>query len=463
MAAAEVAPLAKVGGLADVVGSLPPAVKKLGVDVRVVMPLYGSIDKKKYGLKKIYPDLEVPSGRNFGKINIYQAKLPKTSVLVYFIDCPKYFGGQEVYAAGDNSKRFLFFSLSLLYSLPAIGFKPDIIHCHDSHTALIPDILKTTNLEFLKGIKTLFTIHNFQYQGKTGTEILSTGNLSKDSLKTLSRDAQDGDINFMVQGVLNSDIITTVSPTYSKEIITKAYGEDLDNIIRKRKKDLYGIVNGIDIDFFDPRKDKFIFKNYSAKSLEKKQENKLALQKRLGLPQDKDKPMAALISRFAWQKGLELITKKLCQPDCQLVFLGTGDPKYERQLKSLARKFPKKVSANIMFDVKLAQQIYAGADIFLMPSRFEPCGLGQMIAMRYGTVPVARATGGLADTVDEKVGFKFKKFSEPEFRKTLDRALKIYYNKPEKWKRLQINCMKKDFSWDKSAREYLKLYKKLAQ
>lgn len=463
MLAAEVAPFAKVGGLADVAGSLPPALKKLGCDVRMMMPLYGSIDRKKYKLKKIYSDLEVPSGRLLVKVSIWEGKMPGSRVPIYFLDAPEYYKYDAVYVPGDNSERFLFFSLAALYSLPAIGFEPEVIHCHDSHVGLVPDIIKTTNLEFIKNIKTLFTIHNFNYQGKTEVDVLRTGNLNKNSLKTLTRDAQDGDINFMAQGVLNADLINTVSVKYAEEITTSMYGAGLDNVIRKRKKDLYGILNGIDVNFFDPEKDKFIKNNYSIKSLDEKKKNKLVLQKKLGLIQNEQTPVVGLVSRLVWQKGLELITDKIVKLDAQFVFLGTGQKQYEIQLKKLAKKHPHQVSAQIMFDLGLAQEIYAGSDMFLMPSRFEPCGLGQMIAMRYGTLPIARATGGLEDTVDKEVGFKFEKFSKNEFYKTLKEAVDMYHDKPLRWREMQENAMKRDFSWNKSAEEYVKLYKKLVK
>ncbi len=463
MASAEIAPFAKVGGLADVVGSLPPALKKLDCDVRLVMPLYGLVDSKKYQLKKIGSDIEIYFGNGLAKINLWQSKLPGSSVIVYFIEVPKFFGAKEVYVKKNNAERFLFFSLASLYILPTIKFKPDVIHCHDSHIALIPNLLKVSRYAYFKNIKTLFTIHNLNYQGKSEIEVLLTGNLTKDSLKSLTKDAQDGDINFMVQGVLNAGLINTVSPTYAKEITTSIYGASLDNIIKKRKNDLYGILNGIDTKFFNPSKDKFIKQKYSIKTLNKRIANKLTLQKQLGLPLDKNIALIGFISRLVWQKGLELITEEIVKNSgCQFAILGTGQLKYEKHLKKLTKKYPDKFSAQIKFDIKLAQQVYAGSDMFLMPSRFEPCGLGQMIAMRYGAVPIARATGGLDDTINTKVGFKFNDFSAEALLKTLQKALRVYYNQPEKWRNLQINGMKKDFSWDNSAKEYLKLYKKLA-
>jgi len=463
MAAAELAPFAKVGGLGDVCGSLPTALARLGVDVRLVLPLYGSIDRKKFKLKKIYCGLEVPSGRLLLKIDIWSAFLPNSKVLAYFIDAPEYFGYDCVYAPGNNSERYLFFSYALLHALPALKFRPDIIHCHDSHTALIPDIIKTSNLEYIKNIKTLFTIHNFHYQGKASPEVLHTGNLHVESLKTLSKDALDGDINFMVQGVLNADLVNTVSPTYADEITTSAYGAKLDNVIRSRRHDLSGILNGIDTDFFDPNKDKYITRNYSVKSLSKKTENKSILQKKLGWPQDSGKALVGFVSRLAWQKGIVLLNEEFSKLDCQFVFLGSGDQQNEKHLMRLAEKFPDKFSAQIKFEIGLAQEIYAGADILIMPSRYEPCGLSQMIAMRYGTIPVARATGGLKDTINRENGFLFKNVDSREFYEAMKEALDVYYNDRPRWKKMQIAGMKGDYSWDRSAKEYLKLYKKLVK
>lgn len=460
MASAEITPFAKVGGLADVVGSLPPALKKLGCDIRLIMPLYGSIDKKKYKLKKILTDQKIFSAGKITKINLWQTNLPNSHIPVYFIDAPKYFEAKNIYLKKNNAERFLFFSLASLRILPLMKFLPDIVHCHDFHTALIPDLLKTTEFSFFKKIKTLFTIHNLNFQGKSDIEILKTGNLTPESSACLTEDARDGDVNFMVQGICGADIVNTVSKSYAREITSSFYGAGLDKILRKRKNDLYGIINGIDTNFFNPETDAYIKENYTYKTLNKKAINKLDLQKQVGLPQNKNVALAGLISRLFWQKGIELITEELPKLDCQFVILGTGQEHYEKYLQKLTKKYPGKFSAQTKFDIKLAEQIYAGSDMFLMPSRFEPCGLGQMIAMRYGTIPIVRQTGGLADTVNDKLGFTFKEFSATAFRRTIKKALKIYYEQPKKWHELQINGMKKDFSWNKSAREYVKLYKK---
>jgi len=463
MAASEMLPLAKVGGLADVVGSLPMALKKLGVDIRVIIPKYGLVDKNKYKLKKMKANIEVPSGGQIKKVDLWQTTYQ--GIKVYFIDNRKYFDANYVYG-GNNAERFLFFSLAVLHVLPVIRFKPDVLHCHDFFTALITDLLKVAQQYsgYLKGIKTLYTIHNLNHQGKAITELLSTGNLTKNSLASLSRDAQDGDINFMVQGIINADAVNTVSKTYAKEIATASYGAGIEKVIQTDRKKISGIVNGIDIDYFNPATDKHIYKKYSLKKLADKIANKLKLQKELGLNVDKNIPLVGLISRLVWQKGVELISEKMARElECQFVFLGTGQKEYENHLQKLARQNPQKVSAQIKFSIELAQKIYAASDIFLMPSRFEPCGLGQMIAMRYGTVPVVRATGGLDDTVDKKVGFKFKSFTKRAMRESLEQALNVYYKKPGQWKKLQRNCMRRDFSWDKSAREYLRLYRKLVK
>jgi starch synthase len=265
----------------------------------------------------------------------------------------------------------------------------------------------------------------------------------------------------MAEGILNSGLVNTVSPTYSREILTKEYGAGLKKILIKRRQQLYGILNGLDTDFFNPETDKLISQNYSKKTLEKKLDNKLFLQKKLGWPPDKNTALAGLVTRFVWQKGVNLITEKFSKLNCQFIFLGTGERQYEQALLNLAKKYPDKFKVLVKFDEKLAHEIYAGSDIFLVPSRFEPCGLTQLIAMRYASLPIVRTTGGLKDTVNARVGFTFKKFNSAEFYKTLTRALGVYYKKPKIWRQLQANGLKQDFSWKKSAKEYLKLYRKL--
>lgn len=469
---AELAPLAKEGGLGDVAGALPKALADLGVDITIFLPFYGSIDVKKYPAKKICR-IKIPINIGRKTATVWQTKLPKINIPVYLIK-HNYFKSKLIYTderifkknkytrGMEDIKRFAFFDSACLEAARALKFKPDVIHANDWHTALITTLLKQKENGFFSQTKVLYTIHNLANQGIAEPEIVGFSKLDSD-LPIVKADLKNGDINFMVQGILNGDLISTVSKNYAKEITASFYGAGLDKIIKKRRKDLYGILNGIDTDFFNPETDKYIKQKYSIKSLDKKAENKLALQKRLGLPQNKNIALIGIVSRLVWQKGFELITEEFGKLDCQFAILGTGQPQYEKHFKELAKKYPDKFSAQITFDAELAQQIYAGADIFLMPSRFEPCGLGQMIAMRYGAIPIVRATGGLADTVNNKVGFCFKEFSRAALRRTVKKALNVYYNQPQKWRELQKNGMKKDFSWNKSAKEYLKLYKKLCR
>jgi len=475
MAAAEVAPIVKIGGLADVVGSLPADLKKMNCDVRIVIPLYGSIDRKKAGLKKIYSNIEIPSGNNDDsdyqceKVNIWEGELKPGRIKIYFIENKKYFQG-DVYGDGNN-KKFLFFSQALLYSLPIIKFQPDIIHAHDYHAAMLPLLLKITAYEYFKNTKTILTIHNLQFQGKEDVASLKIADLESHYAKSLARDAQDGKINFLEQGIVHADFLNTVSKTYAQEILTKKYGAGLEKVLQKNQKKLKGIVNGIDVDFFGPVKDKMIFKNFSLKNIKNKLDNKIALQRLVGLPQNKKTPVIGLVSRLTKQKGIDLLTEDFMRLDCQFVFLGTGQKEQEEILLNLEKKYPEKVSAKIMFDVKLAQQIYAGSDMFLMPSAFEPCGLGQLIAMRYGTVPIVRSTGGLSDTVgdysikNKKVniasqrGFAFEKLNSKDLYNVLQLAIDLYQDQPQKWQKIIKNCMTSDFSWKKSAAEYIAMYK----
>jgi len=439
IAATEVTPIAKVGGLGDVIGALPKALNTLGLDARVIIPFYGAIDRNKYKIKLIEQNIKI-GGET---INLWRTNLPDSAVPVYLIE-HGFFNGQEIYStalanAPTDTKKYLFFANAILRGLKAINFKPNIIHLNDWPTAAVAGLLKTDyrNDKFFKQVKTLYTIHNLAHQGPAGP------------------------INYMAEGILKSGLVSTVSPTYSREILTKEFGAGLEKTLAKRKNQLFGVLNAIDTDFFNPATDKFIQKNYSLKNLEKKSENKLFLQKELGWPQDKKTALVGLVTRFVWQKGIELITEKFSELNCQFVFLGTGEKKYEDALLNLARKYPNKFKVLIKFDEKLAHEIYAGSDIFLVPSRFEPCGLTQMIALRYGSVPIVRATGGLKDTVNSQVGFTFKKFDAEEFFNILKKSLNIYYEKPRIWQRLQLNGLTQDFSWDKPAKEYLKLYKKL--
>jgi len=458
IAAAEVTPIAKVGGLGDVIGALPKALAKLNLDARVIAPFYGAINRNKYPSKLIKQNLKVGSS----SVNLWQTELPDSAVPVYLIE-HAFFNGREIYSSPSADEpsdinKYNFFSRAILESLKAINFKPDVIHLNDWHTAAAANLLKTDyrNDEFFKQTKTLYTIHNLANQGPAGKN------------------------NYMADGILNSDLINTVSPTYAKEILTREYGAGLEKILSRRKKQLYGVLNGIDTNFFNPAADKLIDQNYSIENPEIKTANKQSLQKKLSLRADKNTALVGLITRFVKQKGVDLITEKFSELNCQFVFLGTGEKRYEVSLLALEKTYPDKFKILIKFDEKLAHEIYAASDIFLVPSRFEPCGLTQMIAMRYGTVPVARSTGGLVDTIaplqkggrgvrliskilgNKPTGFLFEKINPAELYNTLKKSLNLYYNKPKVWRRLRINGMRQDFSWKKSAKEYLKLYKKLS-
>jgi len=492
IAAAELTPIAKVGGLGDVISALPKALIKLGVDARVIIPFYKIINRKRYKFRLIKSGITIPTKVKIEQVNLWQTNI--SGVTVYLIEHDFYNSG-DIYSSKLNKstklypsnlidiEKFIFFSHALLESTKAINFKPDIIHLNDWHTAAVTLFLQSTykNGSFFRKTKTLLTIHNLANQGITEPEIINLNQINP-SLASAMEDLKNKDINFLAQGIINADLINTVSPTYAKEILTSKFSAGLGKVLAKRKTNLYGILNGLDTNFYDPKTDKFIKQNYTLTTLSKKIINKTALQKTLHLPIDQKIALIGLVSRLVWQKGIDLLNENIVKLlNCQIVILGTGEKKIENKLSTLAKKYPKKISTQIKFDEPLAHQIYAASDVFLMPSRFEPCGLGQMIAMRYGTVPIVYATGGLKDTIknfrfsifdfqtNSKIkiqnlkanGFSFSDFNSQSFFNTLKSALKIYYDKPEAWRRLQQNCMGKNFSWDKSAAEYLKIYKSL--
>jgi len=455
MAAAEIAPFAKVGGLADVLESLPPALqKRFPLEVRLVMPKYGSL--KATGLK------EKKRFTYLGKEVVLWEGQTKGKIKIYFLENKEFFGRPEVYW-GNNEERFAFFSGAILTALPLIKFLPDVIHCHDYHTALLIPLGKKV---LPQKVGTMLTIHNLRYQGKTKTAVIK--NQFPEAWQKFSFWPNSQQINFLRLAIQEADYVTTVSPTYAREITRPAYGEGLEKELRRKGKNLVGILNGLDTDLFNPQKDKNIFCRYSATSLAKKKKNKLALQKELGLPEQEDILLVGLVSRLVFQKGIDFVPENLGDLKAQFVFLGTGEKKYEDYLKSLEKKYPQQVRAKIMFDLKLASQIYAASDLFLMPSRFEPCGLGQMIAMRYGAVPLVRKTGGLADTVRpyaprarKATGFVFTRQTQPACYNALKRASRLFYCQPKIWQNLQKNGLQQDFSWHSSAQEYFSLYQKL--
>ncbi len=480
--AAELTPMAKVGGLGDVIGALPKSLKKLGIDVRIVIPKYGVIDEKEYGLTKIAEKIKVPFAGKEELIDIWQANLPMSEVPVYFIDNLKYLGKGGVYVEADASSggsaeelhRFTFFARSIFEIFEPVSFWPDVIHCHDWHVGIIPFLEKYLEEEKpkLNKVKTLLTIHNLAYQGNYNyQEVLESLGISEtDARKHNLIPFDHENIRYLEQAIKDADLLNTVSPKYAKEILTREYGCGLEKHLKKRKKDISGILNGIDLESFNPEVDNQIYKKYSLENIEIKNENKKHLQEISNLEVNEKIPVLGLVGRLADQKGIDLLVEilpKLEKENLQLVILGTGDPKLEKELKESGEKYPNKISVTLAFDATLAQKIYAGSDMFLMPSRFEPCGLGQMISMRYGNIPIVRATGGLADTVPEYnpetkegTGFSFEKFTGKDFLAAIERALKMYHNKGE-WMNIIKNGMSGDYSWDKSSQEYIKLYQKL--
>ncbi len=469
----EVVPFAKTGGLADVAGALPKALAELGLEVVVVMPRYRQVDAKKFGLKntgkRIYADT---SGRKVGAA-IFEAALD-SGVKTWFIDVPEYYDRDNLYgtAAGDypdNAERFTYFSKAVPETLKAMGFRPDVVHINDWQSALVAVYIRDLhkNDPFFKGTGTLYTVHNLGYQGQFWAYDMHLTGLGWEYFNIDGLEFY-GNINLMKAGLVYSDIINTVSKTYSKEIQTEEFGHGMDGVLRMRSADLYGIVNGIDYDEWDPSTDKDIYKTYGPGDLKGKLANKDALKKELGLSPGKA-PLFGIISRLADQKGLDILSKamdELLSLGVQFMLLGTGEQKYHDLYEALAKKRPKQVSATIGFDARLAKRIYAASDVFLMPSRYEPCGLGQLISLRYGTIPLVRKTGGLADTVKNfgprtgrGNGFVFTEYSSGAFVKAARAAVKAYGDK-KAWKALVGRAMEEDHSWASSAKGYEGLYKK---
>lgn len=471
-AASECVPYIKTGGLADVVGALAPVLAREGHDVRVVIPMYSAIPKEWIDQVEHVTDFEVQLGWRRQYCGVEQLK--RDGVTWYFIDNKYYFGRPYVYGmGGDEYERFGFFCRSVLNMLPLIDFQPEVIHAHDWQSGMIPALLKIqyAHLPFYAEIKTLFTIHNLQYQGIFGIrevqDVLGLG----DSLWTDDKLECYGCANFMKAALVYSDLITTVSPSYSQEIQTAYYGERLDGLLRARKEDLFGVLNGIDMEEYNPETDCSIAANYSANNMAGKAACKKALQENLGLEVRADVPIIGMVGRLSNQKGLDLvdyIIADIMRQDVQLVVLGMGEGRYFNLFSWAEGEYKGRVAARFTMDHALAHQIYAGTDLFLMPSQFEPCGLSQMIAMRYGTIPLVRETGGLRDTVlsyneenGEGNGFSFFNYNAHDMLHTIERAIQYYKEKPDIWKMLQQRGMKGDYSWDHSARDYLHLYEKL--
>ena len=462
--AAEAAPFVKVGGLGDVIGSLPKALRELGVDARVVLPLYSSIDRERFGLKyKAYQFVDL--GWRHSYCGIFETEVD--GVPCYFIDNEQYFNRDSIYGQIDDGERFAFFSKAALEILPALDFKPDVVNVNDWHTALSViylDVLKSREAEFYKDMKSVLSIHNIEFQGRFNP--YEMGNLFGLENKYFDALIYNGDVNLLKGAIQLADRINTVSETYAREILDPYFSYGLDKILTVEQGKLRGIINGIDVDKFNPKTDPMILVNYDLNTFEDKVQNKLAFQKEMALEVNADIPLIGMVTRLTHQKGIDLIlqaSEEILKTGAQLVILGTGDAHYESALRSLEHYRHDRVRSILLFSNEMSAKIYAASDLFLMPSKTEPCGLSQLISMRYGTVPVVHRVGGLRDTVIpftgvEGNGFTFESFHAGDMMDAIYRAVTCFYQSPDEWKQIIKNNLQKDVSWEQSAKKYLDLY-----
>ena len=472
-AASESVPFIKTGGLADVVGSLPKNFDKNEYDVRVILPKYACMkeafkDKLEF-VTKFYIDF------NWAARYVGILKTELEGITFYFVDNEEYFGGAKPYDGGLwDIEKFGYFSKAVLRALPEIDFKPDVIHCHDWQTGLVPVYLDNFRFanEYYRGIKTVMTIHNLKFQGVWGTQDVKNITGLPDYYFTSDKMEAYNDANLLKGGIVYADRVTTVSDTYAEEIKVPFYGERLDGLMNARSNVLSGIVNGIDYDDYNSETDKNLAFPYSVDNFRKeKVKNKVALQEELNLPKDPKKMMIGIVSRLTDQKGFDLIDhvmEEICELDVQIVVLGTGDEKYENMFRHYAWKYPEKVSANIFYSDALSHKIYGSCDAFLMPSLFEPCGLSQLMSLRYGTLPIVRETGGLKDTVEAYneydktgTGFSFTNYNAHDMLHVIRYAVSTYYDKKREWNKIVERAMKADFSWGTSAKRYEELYENI--
>lgn len=470
-AAAEGLPFIKSGGLADVVGSLPQELVKQDLHVKVYLPLYKTIADKWFSKMEKVCHFNVRVGIIQTVATIY--KLEKDQVEYYFVQHQGYFERDGMYGYPDDGERYAFFSHAVLKSFEQCDDFPDVLHSHDWHTGAIPVLARVYYKAHPKyqAIKHVYTIHNLAYQGIFPREV-ATSCLGLDS-KVIDDGSllfHDG-ISFMKAGILYANKVTTVSPTYAKEILTPAYGEKMEEVLKFRQYDLVGILNGIDMDSWNPESDPFLPENYNIKTLKNKVKNKTALQKELGLRVSKDVFVVGMVTRLTWQKGVHLLLDRMADVmglDLQLVVLGNGEGSMESSLEHFQDKYHRRMTYYNGYNEELAHRIYAGVDCFLMPSLFEPCGIAQLISMRYGTLPLVRSTGGLADTViaynqfeNVGTGFSFNNFNSDDFYHVLRLATFLYYLHPKEYKKMMVNAMNKDVSWTKSAKQYKEIYESM--
>ena len=465
--AAEVAPLIKTGGLADVAGALPDALGKLGHDVRVVTPRYRELRERGVPMHGPIAATFLPIGERQEELRVWRASATETPT--YLLDIPAAFERPTIYGDRDDDRRFILFTrgvLALMQHLREVdGWQPDVVHANDWHSALLANYMRTFYKYTFGHIATVFTVHNLAYQGQYSPSTMALAGLSEGGLleRTMGPGIA-GAFNFMARGILFSDVVTAVSPSYANEIMTSEYGERLDGLLRSRRHRVRGVLNGIDTRRYNPRTDTYIAASFDADDVAGKAQCKAALQRELGLPVAPKRPLLGLVSRLVEQKGIDVLSQVVPwlvdQTDAQLVVLGSGNAPLENVLRRHARAHTDRVAVRIGFDAALAQRIYAGSDAFLMPSRFEPCGLGQMIALRYGSVPIVRATGGLNDTVHEGLqgnGFRFHPYDAGHFIGAIERAL-IAYREDASWAMLRDRGMREDHSWAHSAAQYVGLY-----
>lgn len=476
--ASEVVPFAKTGGLADVSGALPKELAYLGNDVKVFMPKYYSVDENKFNLQRLknIGEMRINIVGKLLPVLVFRGFLPDTEVEIYFLDYPPFFNRDQIYTNDpDEADRFILFSKGVIELIQLLNWKPDIIHCNDWQTGLIPLLLKDnyrSNKTFEKTASVL-TIHNIGYQGIFNIETLDKAEIKPIYFENHGEVEKDGQVNFLKAGISFADIINTVSENYAKELLTPEYGHGLDDVLNNRTKDFFGILNGVDYNIWNPETDKYLSHNYSLNNLTGKDENKKLLLKKFNLPIKPNVPLIGIISRFAVQKGFDIILSSmeyLLSLNAQWVVLGTGETEYEEEFSKLAKDHPDKLSLFVGYNNELSHLIEAGADMFLMPSHYEPCGLNQIYSLKYGTVPIVRNTGGLADTVQDwdysvskgeesGTGYSFNDYNGYSLTDAVERAIRDFNNKPT-WKKIQSNGMNKDYSWKKSAKKYVELYKK---
>ncbi len=470
-AASEAAPFIKSGGLGDVIGSLPEAISGKDCEVSVILPLHEGVSWEFRNKMTYLTTINVPVSWRNQNCGIF--KYENKGVTWYFLDSEYYFKrGDALYGCYDDAERFAFFSAAVLEAFPHINYFPDVIHCHDWQTALIPIYykLKYYDRPGYHGLKTVFTIHNIEYQGVFGREIVE--NVLGLSMSEFENGFLEygGAVNFMKAAIVCSDKVTTVSPTYAEEIKTEEYGHGLDGVLRWEAGKLSGILNGIDRRLYNPKNDKKLFSTFSQDDMTGKAKNKEELQGLLNLPKDAKTPLIGMVTRLVSHKGLDLLTAvidELLSDDIQLAIIGTGDWKYEQFLRDKQWQYPYKLSVNIAFNSELAQKVYGGSDMFLMPSKSEPCGLAQMIALRYGTIPIVRETGGLRDSImpynkftGEGNGFSFKNYHAHDMLCVIREACQLYRDE-DAWMKLIENGMNSDFSWKNSAKKYKAVYSEL--